>query len=51
MKVHTALVIGKRDIEANAVNVRVNGKGNFGAKRRAEAIAALSESIKDRRGS
>jgi threonyl-tRNA synthetase len=30
MKVHTMLVIGKRDMEANAVSVRVDGKGNLG---------------------
>jgi len=51
MKVHTMLVIGKRDMEANAVSVRVHGKGNLGARPRAEAIAELLESIKDRRGS
>ena len=51
MKVHTMFVIGKRDMEANAVSVRVHGKGNLGAKPRAEAIAELLESIKDRRGS
>src|SRR6266852_75484 len=28
MKVHTMLVIGKRDMEAEAVSVRVHGKGN-----------------------
>ena len=32
MKVHTMLVIGKRDMEANAISVRVHGKGNLGAK-------------------
>jgi threonyl-tRNA synthetase len=48
MKVHTMFVIGKRDMEANAVSVRVHGKGNLGAKPRAEAIAELLESIKDR---
>ncbi len=31
-KVHTMLVIGKRDLESNAVSVRVHGKGNLGAK-------------------
>ena len=41
MKVHTMFVIGKRDMEANAVSVRVHGKGNLGAKPRAEAIAEL----------
>ena len=46
MKVHTMFVIGKRDMEANAVSVRVHGKGNLGAKPRAEAIAELLESIK-----
>ena len=51
MKVHTMFVIGKRDMEANAVSVRVHGKGNLGAKSRAEAIANLLASIKDRRGS
>jgi threonyl-tRNA synthetase len=51
MKVHTMFVIGKRDMEAKAVSVRVHGKGNLGAKPRAEAIAELLESIKDRRAS
>ncbi len=49
MKVHTMLVIGKRDMEANAVSVRVHGKGNLGAKPRAEAIADILSSIKERR--
>jgi threonyl-tRNA synthetase len=48
MKVHTMVVIGKRDMEANAVSVRVHGKGNLGAKPRAEAIAGLLESIQKR---
>jgi threonyl-tRNA synthetase len=51
MKVHTMFVIGKRDMEADAVSVRVHGKGNLGARPRAEAIAELFESIKERRGS
>jgi threonyl-tRNA synthetase len=49
MKVHTMLVIGNRDLEANAVSVRVHGKGNLGAKPRDEVIAELLRSIKDRR--
>jgi threonyl-tRNA synthetase len=49
MKVHTMFVIGKRDMEAGAVSVRVHGKGNLGAKPRAEAIAAILSSIKERR--
>jgi threonyl-tRNA synthetase len=48
MKVHTMLVIGKRDMEAGAVSVRVHGKGNLGAKPRAEAIAEILKSIKER---
>jgi threonyl-tRNA synthetase len=49
MKVHTMFVIGKRDMEANAVSVRVHGKGNLGAKPRAEAIADILSSMKERR--
>ncbi len=41
VKVHTMFVVGKRDIEADAVSVRVHGKGNLGAKPRAEAIAEI----------
>src|ERR1700751_1591744 len=50
MKVHTMFVIGKRDMEANAVSVRVHGKGNLGAKPRTDAIADILTSIKERRG-
>src|SRR5438094_5289881 len=49
MKVHTMFVIGKRDMEANAVSVRLHGKGNLGAKPRTEAIAEILLSIKERR--
>src|SRR5256714_2970177 len=49
MKVHTMFVIGKRDMEGGAVSVRVHGKGNLGAKPRAEAIAEILSSIKERR--
>jgi len=49
MKVHTMFVIGKRDMEANAVSVRVHGKGNLGAKPRGEVIADILQSIKERR--
>ena len=50
MKVHTMFVIGKRDMEADAVSVRVHRKGNLGAKPRAEAIAEILLSTKERRG-
>jgi threonyl-tRNA synthetase len=49
MKVHTMFVIGKRDLEAGAVSVRVHGKGNLGAKPRAEVTADILQSIKERR--
>jgi threonyl-tRNA synthetase len=49
MKVHTMFVIGKRDMEATAVSVRVHGKGNLGAKPRSGAIAEILLSIKERR--
>jgi threonyl-tRNA synthetase len=49
IKVHTMFVIGKRDLEADAVSVRVHGKGNLGAKPRAEVIADILHSIKERR--
>jgi threonyl-tRNA synthetase len=48
MKVHTMFVIGKRDLEAQAVSVRVHGQGNLGAKPRDEAIAEILRSIKER---
>ncbi len=50
MKVHNMLVIGHRDLEANAVSVREHGKGNLGAKPRDEVIAEVLAAIKERRG-
>jgi threonyl-tRNA synthetase len=49
MKVYTMLVIGNRDMEANAVSVRIHGKGNLGAKPRDEVVADILQSIKERR--
>jgi threonyl-tRNA synthetase len=49
-KVHTMLVIGKRDLEAGAVSVRLHGKGNVGAKPKTAAVAEILESISARRG-
>jgi threonyl-tRNA synthetase len=49
MKVHTMFVIGKRDMNTDAVSIRVHGKGNLGAKSRGEAIAHILESIRERR--
>ena len=48
MKVHTMLVLGKRDLEAAAVSVRVHGKGNLGARPRGEVIANLLTAIANR---
>ena len=48
MKVHTMFVIGKRDLDADAISVRVHGKGNLGAKPRAEAIPEILQAIKER---
>ncbi len=48
-KVHTMLVIGGRDMEAGAVSVRLHGRGNIGAKPKAEAVADILVAIKERR--
>jgi threonyl-tRNA synthetase len=48
MKVHTMFVLGKRDMESNAISLRVHGKGNLGAKPRAEVIAEVLQSIRER---
>jgi threonyl-tRNA synthetase len=48
-KVHTMLVLGRRDLEAGNVSLRVHGKGNLGAKPRAEVVADILAAIKERR--
>ncbi len=48
-KVHTMLVVGPRDMQADAVSVRVHGKGSLGARPRSEAVADLLQTIKERR--
>src|SRR5437667_813414 len=48
-KVHTMLVIGGRDREAGNVSVRVHGKGNLGAKPKAEVISEILAAIRRRR--
>jgi len=48
-KVHTMLVIGPRDMAANAVSVRVHGKGSLGAKPREEVVADILAAIRERR--
>ena len=49
MKVPTMLVIGNRDMEAGVVSVRVHRQGNLGVKPRADVVADLLQSIKERR--
>jgi threonyl-tRNA synthetase len=48
-KVHTMLVVGPRDMEAGNVSLRLHGKGNQGAKPRAEVVADILQAIKERR--
>jgi threonyl-tRNA synthetase len=48
-RVHTMLVIGPRDLQANAVSVRVHGKGNLGVKPKAEVVADIVAAIRERR--
>jgi threonyl-tRNA synthetase len=48
-KVHTMLVVGPRDMAANAVSLRVHGKGSLGAKPKAEVVADILASVRERR--
>lgn len=48
-KVHTMLVIGRRDLDAGNLSVRIHGKGNVGAKPRAEVVADILAAIQERR--
>ncbi len=48
-KVHTMLVLGPRDLQAGNVSVRLHGKGNIGAKPKAEVVADILAAIKERR--
>ena len=47
--VRTMLVIGGRDMEAGAVSVRLHHGGQQGAKPKAEVVADILASIKERR--
>ena len=44
------VVLDGRDLQANAVSVRVHGKGSLGAKPRSEVVAQLLADIKNRVG-
>ena len=48
-RVHTMLIIGQKEQEANAIAVRLHGKGNVGVKPRAEVVAEILQSIRERR--
>jgi threonyl-tRNA synthetase len=48
-RVHTMLVVGPRDLQAGAVSIRVHGKGNLGAKPKADVVADILQAIKERR--
>jgi len=43
-------VIGKRDMDAGAVSVRIHGQGNLGAKPRNEVLIETLDAIRERRG-
>ena len=48
-KVHTMLIVGAKEQAANAVAVRLHGKGNLGAKPKGEVVADILAAIKERR--
>jgi threonyl-tRNA synthetase len=48
-RVHHILVVGQREQEADAVAVRIHGRGQQGVKPRAEIIADLLAAIRERR--
>jgi hypothetical protein len=43
------LVVGPRDLQAQAVSVRVHGKGSQGVKPKAEAVAGILQAIRERK--
>ena len=49
-KVHTILLIGKREQESNSLAVREHGKGDLGSKPKEEVISKLLERIRTREG-
>ncbi len=48
-RVHTMLVVGPKEQEANALAVRTHGKGNQGVRPRDAVIAELLQTIRERR--
>jgi threonyl-tRNA synthetase len=49
LRVHTMLVIGGRDMEAGAVNVRLHHGGPQGAKPRPEVVLDILARIEEKR--
>jgi threonyl-tRNA synthetase len=49
LRVHTMLVIGGRDMEAGVVSVRLHHGGPQGAQPKAEVVADILASLKERR--
>jgi len=49
LRKHTESDDNPRDVRAGNVSVRLHGKGNVGAKPKAEAIAEILHAIKERR--
>jgi threonyl-tRNA synthetase len=48
-RVHHILVVGQKEQDANAVAVRIHGKGQQGVKPRAEVVAEILASVRERR--
>jgi threonyl-tRNA synthetase len=48
-RVHTMLVVGPRDMQSGAVSLRIHGKGNVGARPKADAVADILAAIRERR--
>jgi threonyl-tRNA synthetase len=48
MKVHTMFVIGRRDVDAEAISVRVHREGNLGARPKREVVADILAAIRER---
>ena len=48
-KVHTMLVVGGREMEADSVAIRLHGKGRQGVKARIEAIPEILAAIRERK--
>jgi threonyl-tRNA synthetase len=48
-RVHTMLVLGQKELEHDAVAVRLHGKGNVGSRPASEAVADILAAIKERR--